>query len=339
MALLREPLDDPAAWKGAELAQRDDWMIHLTGAHLAELGACLERLAPDEADVFELRREDFELPTLGPMLESLREVLEGGRGFLCLRGLPVADWTEHQARVALWGLGTHLGWAEPQDGAGNRLHDVRDIGRPFGSDDSIRYFQTNHAIEFHNDGADMFALFCLRAGCSGGRSRLVSAVEVFNEIARRRPDLAVVLQEDFHVDARGQRTDGARCQVHPVYSYTERQLSILLKRAYIESAQRFDDVPRLTAAQTEALALLAAVMEEPGMALEFDLLPGDILMASNHTILHGRTAFEDDVAAGTEGEGRHMLRLWLTLPNGRPLPRHYADTREFAYSYERRMSA
>jgi len=237
--------------------------------------------------------------------------------------------------MALWGLGTHLGWAEPQDGAGNRLHDVRDIGRSFGSDDKIRYFQTNHAIEFHNDGADMFALFCLRAGTTGGMSRLLSAVELFNEIARRRPDLAVVLQEDFYVDARGQRTDGGNCQIHPVFTYTSGYLSVLLKRAYIESAQRFPDVPRLTPAQAEALNLMGEVMEEPGMALEFHLMPGDILMASNHTVLHGRTAYTDGGSTGA----RHMLRLWLTLPNGRPLPSHYADTREFFATYQRRMSS
>ena len=34
---------------------------------------------------------------------------------------------------------------------------------------------------------------------------------------------------------------------------------------------------------------------------------------------------------------RHMLRLWLTIPNGRPLPPHYADTREYAQTYRQRM--
>ena len=335
MHLVDRPVDDPAAWRGADLQGRSNWVVSLTETHLKELGRAMGEVAFRGTSLLELGVADFDLPTLGLLLAELRDELEGGRGFLCLRGLPVHQWTEHEARIALWGLGTHLGWAEPQDGAGNRLHDVRDIGRPFGSDDKIRYFQTNHAIEFHNDGADMFALFCLQAGATGGMSRLLSAVELFNEIARRRPDLAVVLQEDFHVDARGQRADGARCQVHPVYTFTSGYPSILLKRAYIESAQRFDEVPRLTSAQVEALNLMAEVMEEPGMALEFHLASGDVLMASNHTILHGRTAYTDDGSTGS----RHMLRLWLTLPNGRPLPPHYADTREFVATYRRRMPA
>ena len=165
---------------------------------------------------------------------------------------------------------------------------------------------------------------------------MVSAVEVFNEIVRRRPDLAAVLQEDFWMDARGQRPDGARCQILPIYTHHDGHLSIVLKPEYIYSAQRFEDVPRLTDAQHEALELFHQVTREPGMALEFDLRPGDVLLASNHTIMHGRTEFADF----PEPENRrHMLRLWLTIPNGRPLPAHYADTREFAQTFRQRMPA
>ena len=76
------------------------------------------------------------------------------------------------------------------------------------------------------------------------------------------------------------------------------------------------------------------VTRAPGIALEFDLRHGDVLLASNHTIMHGRTEFED---LPDPARRRHMLRLWLTIPNGRPLPPHYADTREYAQTYRQRM--
>lgn len=332
---LTTPVDDPAAWRSDDMARRDDWTVSLSNQHLDELNAAIDAAERSAVELFEIDRERFPLPRLCGVLSALLDEIEGGRGFVVLRGLPVTHWSEQRCRMAMWGMGTHLGWAEPQDGAGSLLHDVRDIGRKFGTDDNIRYFQTNQAIEFHNDGADIFALGCLRAGREGGRSRIVSAVEVLNEIIRRRPDLAVVLQQDFHVDARGQRADGKRCQVLPIYATRDGALSILLKLAYIRSAQRFDDVPRLTVAQRDALDLLIEVMEEDGMALEFDLQTGDVLIASNHTVLHGRTAFEDHDEPTSQ---RHMLRLWLTIPNGRPLPPHYADTREFAATYRRRIS-
>jgi hypothetical protein len=39
---------------------------------------------------------------------------------------------------------------------------------------------------------------------------------------------------------------------------------------------------------------------------------------NNHVIYHARTAFEDDAASGRD---RLLMRLWLTVPNNRALPR------------------
>ena len=333
---LTTPLEDPAAWRGDRMAERSDWIVTLGDPMSADFESAVAAVAARGIDLFDVTRDDFPLPGMGAHVETMLGALEGGRGFVLLRGLPVERWSDAENRIALWGLGTHLGLPVGQDLAGNLLHDVRDTGRKFGSDDSIRYYQTSHAIRLHTDGGDIFALGCVRQGASGGRSLVVSAVEVFNEIVRRRPDLAVVLQEDFWMDARGQRPDGARCQVLPIYTWHDGRLSILLKPEYIYSAQSFDEVPRLTDAQREALELFHRVTREPGMALEFSLRPGDVLLASNHTIMHGRTEFED---APEPENRRHMLRLWLTIPKGRPLPRHYADTREYAQTYRQRMPA
>ena len=52
-----------------------------------------------------------------------------------------------------------------------------------------------------------------------------------------------------------------------------------------------------------------------------NFLPGDIQFVYNHSILHDRTAFidwEDD------NKKRHLLRLWLSLPEDRPLPVAFA---------------
>lgn len=332
--IVTTPLEDPAAWRGDRMIERSDWILELDEHMVSELESAVAAVTERGIALFDVTCDDFPLPSMAGHFETMLEALEGGRGFALLRGLPVARWSDAENRIAIWGLGTHLGLPVGQDRAGNLLHDVRDTGRKFGADDSIRYYQTSHAIRLHTDGGDVFALGCVRQGASGGRSLVVSAVEVFNEVARRRPDLAVVLQEDFWMDARGQRPDGARCQVLPIYTRHDGHLSILLKPEYIHSAQRFDDVPRLTDAQREALDLFHQITREPGIALEFDLQSGDVLLASNHTIMHGRTEFED--AAKPENR-RHMLRLWLTIPNGRPLPPHYADTREYAQTYRQRM--
>lgn len=201
----------------------------------------------------------------------------------------------------------------------------------------LRGFQTNKALPYHTDGCDIFCLLCLTQGRKGGKTSIVSAVHVFNTILKTRPEVARTLQEPFHFDARGQRPDGKRCQVHPIYSYHAGRLFVLNKEPYILSAQRFEDVPRLTPKQKEALKVFRELTEQKGMSVELDLEPGDMIVCTNHSLVHGRTAFEDDQAAGTAK--RHLLRLWLTSksPKARELPPHYADTREYALTYKRRM--
>ena len=75
---------------------------------------------------------------------------------------------------------------------------------------------------------------------------------------------------------------------------------------------------------------------EPGLdlVLRKTSQPGDIQIANNYDTLHARTAFEDEQDSNRK---RHCLRLWLTLPNGRPLPPVFERTREFGRTYARRV--
>ena len=45
--------------------------------------------------------------------------------------------------------------------------------------------------------------------------------------------------------------------------------------------------------------------------------PGDLQWLNNHVILHSRTAFVDH---DDPARRRHLLRLWLALPEGHALP-------------------
>jgi len=325
-------VDDPTAWKAADVADPSKWTFKVTDEMVKEIDAALE--ATKDKEIFSIAPGDTELAGLSKVLNSILSEVEGGVGFAVLSGLPVERWGEEVTKRALWILGRHLGWAEVQDKAGSLIHDVKDHGMKPNENSTVRYFQTNVEIPFHTDGCDIFALCCFSQGASGGRSRLSSATTAFNEILKRRPDLAKVLQEDFYFDARGQRPDGKSCQVHPIFSYHNGKMNMLHKVPYIESAQRLEGVPKLTALQREALDVLDAVMNEKEHVLEFDLHPGEIALCTNHSVCHGRSAFED---MGEPGKTRYMMRLWLTIPNGRMLPPHYADTREYMHTYTRRM--
>ena len=50
--------------------------------------------------------------------------------------------------------------------------------------------------------------------------------------------------------------------------------------------------------------------------------PGDVQLLNNHVCVHGRTAFED---WDEPDHRRHLLRLWLSMPNSRALAADRAE--------------
>ena len=335
--IVDHPIESPAVWHGEDLSSSEEWIVHLEAAQLDEIEVALDTMKTRDCEFLDTTSKDFPLPQFADLIFDLQYQLEKGRGFALIRGLSTDRFgTEEKMLNVFWGFGNHVGKPEPQDREGKLLHHVRDTGLDMAQHDNLRLYQTNRTIPYHNDGSDVFMLLCLRPAKRGGQSLLVSAVSVFNEIIRRRVDLAEVLQRPFYFDARGQQAKGMpRCQVVPIFNSYEERLHVLYKRDYIELAQRFDEVPRLSERQIEALDLIDEICHEDRFALEFDMQAGDILLANNYQILHSRGAFEDDLDPDRR---RHMLRLWLTLPNGRGLPPVFEHTREFCHSYARRKS-
>jgi hypothetical protein len=77
---------------------------------------------------------------------------------------------------------------------------------------------------------------------------------------------------------------------------------------YILASQRHPDAPRLSATAREAIATVSALANDPDFNVYMDLQPGEMQFINNYHVLHGRTAYEDDVAHGYK---RHLKRLWL----------------------------
>src|SRR5262250_1749574 len=113
----RPLVDGPSAWIGAELSRRpEEWVYTLSARDLAEIAAAVD--AVRGRDLADLRRADFPLPTLGPVLDDLRcEVLDG-RGFVLVRGLPVEGRPVADSAAAYWGIGTYFGQARSQNAKG-----------------------------------------------------------------------------------------------------------------------------------------------------------------------------------------------------------------------------
>jgi len=94
-----------------------------------------------------------------------------------------------------------------------------------------------------------------------------------------------------------------------------------LLRVLIERAYSGVGAAPMEPVQREALDFLEEVAAEPGMHFRFRQNPGDILFLNNWVTYHRRTEFTDQ--ADPE-KRRHLLRVWLSVPNSRPLHPDFA---------------
>jgi hypothetical protein len=315
-------VEDRSVWYGPEMAKCEDWIERLSEVEIDEVERAFGKLDKEGFDFTSITARDVPLPTLGPRLQRILDVVLEGRGFVLIRSLPVERWTRREAALAFLVIGVHLGNLRMQNAEGNLLGHVRDLGRS-SDDPNTRIYQTRERQTHHTDSCDVVGLLCLRAAKSGGLSSLVSSTTIFNEMRRRRPDLLRVLLEPIETDRRGEVPEGSKPYFTiPVFNYHKGLVSAIYQRQYIESARRFPDVTPLSALQIEALDLFDEIANDPKLNLMMELQPGDIQLVHNHTNLHDRTAFEDYPEPERK---RHLLRLWLAPPGARSLPEVYAE--------------
>ena len=315
------PIAGPDAWRADAMRERDDWIHVLSEAEIDEIDAAVEAVDTDDRPIAGIGREDFRLPTLGPVLDAIRDELVRGRGFVLIRGLPVDTYSVRRRAIAYWGIGAWLGRAVSQNAMGHLLGHVIDLGRT-NDDYRARTYQTRDRQFFHADSCDIVGLLCVRKAKKGGLSAIVSSVTLCNEMLARSPELTAELFRPLHFDRRGEVPEGQPPWYEmPVFNWYEGRLSTHYVRRYIQSIRRLPEVPPLTERQVAAFDLLDEIAEDPRVQLRMDFEPGDMQFLHNPQILHDRTAFEDEV---DPAERRHLLRLWLCAPDGRPLPPAYA---------------
>src|SRR5262249_57238219 len=83
---LRTLIEGPADWIGSDMGEREaEWSYRLSTAEIAEIETAVQRVRASGIEFAEIRRGDFPLPTLGPVLDRLRGEGLDGRGFAPVR--------------------------------------------------------------------------------------------------------------------------------------------------------------------------------------------------------------------------------------------------------------
>jgi hypothetical protein len=293
------------------------WLWALNPEELGDIEQAVERFIDSGDALQNMTQVKFSLPVLGERLAELRSGLVNGRGFGVLRGLNIGNYTRTEIATLFMGIGSHIGCPRSQNAMGHLLGHVRNVGAD-ANDPGVRIYQTNERQTFHTDSCDVVALLCLQTAQSGGESLLVSVESIFNAMRSQRPDLAACLFEPVATDKRGEVEAGTDpFFTIPVFSWCAGKLSGIYQRQYIDSAQRFENAPELSAQHVEALDLFDALANDPQLNFSMQLEIGDMQFVHNHSMLHDRNGFID---WPDPDERRHLLRLWLSTPGDRELP-------------------
>lgn len=317
-------ISSPAAWYGPDMArQHESWTHVLTAAEAAAIVDAAIDLDRRGLDLMQIIPDTTALPLLSPVLRRIRRDILAGRGFALIRGLPVDRLSYRQAAIAFWVVGMCLGdEALPQNAKGHTLGHVRDLGFDYAKP-TARGYQTAARLPYHCDAGDIVGLLSLTTPKSGGLSTIAPSVTIYNEMMKRRPDLAAALTEPLYRDRREEIPAGKHAwYALPAFNFRDDRLFTVYVRSSIRKAQRFEDVPRLTPVQEEAMDLFDAIAEDDQVHLDMEFQPGDMQFLCNHWILHSRTAFDDWEDPERK---RHLLRLWLACNDGPPVPEAIFD--------------
>jgi hypothetical protein len=297
-----------AVWRAADVLADTSWSITLSDDQRAALVAATHDATALGVTVSTINRESFPLPTMVDDLQAWSTALGQGRGFLLLRHFPIDLLSEAEIELAYAGLGAHFGTPVGQNKDGELLTHVRDERLPPDAG-KVRLYRTRERQDFHTDGADIIGLLCLHRAKSGGESRIVSSGAIYNEILHTRPDLLEALYQPTGWDRQGDVPPGEQpwFMLAPINDL-DGVPRVFYLGWYIRDAQRHPEVPRLTAAQSEAMELLELLANDPTFHLEMDFQPGDVQLLNNGRILHAREAYDDH---SDLDQRRHLLRLWL----------------------------
>lgn len=329
----RHPFDSKATWTGSGLDQAPMAVFHLDDSYRDELKAALAGFKEAAAARGESPKwraghffpttETFHLPTLGPLLCSTRDELEEGFGAVLFKNFPL-DCSEEDSVFMFCGLVSHIGRLQPQTVRGELLQPVQDEGQA--ELDERRGSKHNLGLPVHNDGCDVVGFLSRRRPRSGGTSVLVSAEAVHNAMRESHPEELAALYGNYHsawqdyMYPEGRNSEATtlpRTWAAPVFSTSGGKLCCRYSRFYIDRAQTFPGVPKLSPLQLSALDTLDGYLndaEDWQYRRDFDV--GDVLFLNNHILLHSRTAFVD---GETLDQRRQLYRAWMSMPNSRPL--------------------
>jgi hypothetical protein len=320
----------PRAWTARQAREDRSWTLRLTEEQVQGFRDALSHARQLDKPLLAMEQADFPLNAAARGVLAQAIATTQGRWGMCLvKGFPIGEWTEDESRLAYWGMSLYMGVARTQNRASQFMNDVRNEGGEYKVKGG-RGYNTNAGLDFHQDSCDVVGLLCRRTAKAGGTSKVISSIALYEEVQRRRPDLIAALRTPYFHSYQGTQDPSQPPYYRlSIFGNHPTHFAARTNRKNTVAAQRdFPEVPRMTAAQAEALDLLDELMPSDLLCFTMELEQGDMQLLNNYVTLHSRTPFEDYEEPDRK---RHLFRLWLSVPGSQPLPddwkEYYGDVR------------
>ena len=306
------------AWESKNLSP-GDYMIETGKLWAPILHRAAQSAKQEGVTLSSAHRDHLPVAELWSLIEEIRGTLRRF-GFVLVRGWPGSEYGDETAYSLYWVLGAVLGQPLPQNAAGDRLYKVTDTS-PAGTsaDSAARGSTSNEELVFHTDSAsatdaeraDILGLFCIRAARSGGDSLLASGHTLYNTLLKADETLVSPLFGDVPFGRRSETYAGGLAAASgPVFRSRGDALLVRYNRYWIDMGFKtlMQEVPP---SLLRSLNAVDEVLSTPAFGLRFRLAPGDVLLADNTVVMHGRAEFNDYEELDRR---RLLLRLWIKSP-------------------------
>ena len=306
--ILTRPTNDPMAWRGSDVASKEELTFDLSRQNVAALESILLRVADMPRD--DIAREHCSHPDLDEDLARVYVEVIRGRGLAIVRGFPVDAHSVDEMERMYWIFCTHFGSLLSNNSFGHRMVRVQEEVLP-GGVQSARGTKSRAELAMHNDSGDVFLLLWVHQAESGGNSQFSSGPAAHDEILATRPDLLPILYRGFPQHRRSEQRDGQPAVTPydvPIFANVDGRISINFTYSSIVPA--LHELGRaLTAEEAEALEVLRVVLVR--QQLEVDFEPGEAIVANNYAMCHARSDF---VNGADPEHQRLVLRAWTEVP-------------------------
>lgn len=325
--ILNQTVTGPSAWKAKNFENDPSWVREFTPEELDELHEAALALKATGKGPEKFSADDFPLTTFSRTITEIHNELAEGRGFILLRGIDVERYDQQTLELMFWGFQSHLGNIISQNSQGDMLGYVTDRGESYELgqhyEKNIRGHRTRSELNPHTDSCDVVGLLCVRPAKSGGTSSICSSMAIYNECQAQHPEFIEPLTNGFHFDLIGKGSKEIEYTEHriPVFSYHQDYLSCRFNKRQIELGMQRSG-KGLSDLEQAAVDYVREISIREDFLLHMDFRPGDIQLLNNHVALHARNEYVDWPEAERK---RLLLRVWINVPNGRPLAPNFAN--------------